>query len=84
MLFHITANHSYDTCHTHDGEKQEIQRDVFSNAENNGMKVHFHLVNRLEHATYLLVEADSFEAIDTVFDPILELGHYEITPVVRR
>ena len=48
------------------------------------MKVHFHLVNRLEHATYLLVEADSFEAIDTVFDPILELGHYEITPGVRR
>ena len=48
------------------------------------MKVLFYLVNRLEHATYLLVEADRFEAIDTVFDPILELGHYDIKPVVCR
>ena len=84
MLFHVTAQHSYDTCHTHDKNKQELQKEAFANAEKNGVRIHFNLVNRLEHTSYMLLEADNFESIDKGIDPILELGEYEINPVLRR
>ncbi len=51
MFFYITGYHSYDTCYTHDTEKH-------------GVKIHFNLVNRLSHTTNLLVEANTFEALD--------------------
>ena len=28
--------------------------------------------------------ADSFEQLDAAFDPILEMGHLEVTPVMER
>ena len=75
MYFHIIGNHSYDTCHTHDRDKQSLQKIAFSDAEKNGVKIHFNLVNRLSHTTFMLVEAEIFEAVDAMFDPILELGN---------
>ena len=49
-----------------------------------GIKVHANYVNRLEHKGYMVVEADSFEQIDAAFDPVLEMGHFEVTPVMQR
>ena len=84
MFFHITGSHSYDTCYTHDSEKQDVQKAAFGDAEKHGVKIHFNCVNRLSHTTFMLVEADTFEAVDAFFDPILELGHFEISPVLNR
>lgn len=42
------------------------------------------LRKRLEHKGYMVVEADSFEQIDAAFDPVLEMGHFEVTPVMQR
>ncbi|MDB4203048.1 hypothetical protein N9767_01565 [Planktomarina temperata] len=49
-----------------------------------GLKIHANYVNRLEHKGYMVVEADSFEQIDAAFDPVLEMGHFEVTPVMQR
>ena len=84
MFFHITGSHSYDTCHVHDSEKVSVQKAAFGSAEKHGVIIHYNVVNRLTHTTFLLAEADTYEAIEAVFDPILELGHYEIVPVVKR
>ena len=51
---------------------------------NHGVKVHAQYSNRLEHTLFIVCEADSFEALDAAFDPILEMGHFEVTPVVKR
>ena len=47
-------------------------------------KIHANYVNRLEHKGYMVVEADSFEQIDAAFDSVLEMGHFEVTPVMQR
>ena len=84
MFFHIIGSHSYDTCHVHDSEKVNTQKAAFDSAAKHGIKFHYNYVNRLTHTTYLLAEADTYEAVEAMFDPILELGHYEIVPVVNR
>jgi hypothetical protein len=33
---------------------------------------------------FIVCEADNFEALDAAFDPILEMGHLEVTPVMKR
>ena len=29
-------------------------------------------------------QADTFEQLDTAFDPILEMGNFEVTPIVEK
>ena len=84
MFFHITGSHSYESCHVHDHEKVGVKKAAFDGAKKHGVKIHYNVVNRLTHTAFLLAEADTYEAIEAVFDPILELGHYDIVPVVNR
>ena len=46
--------------------------------------MHSHYANRLEHTNFIVCETDSFESLDAAFDPILEMGHFEATPVMKR
>ncbi|MDA8684710.1 hypothetical protein N9747_10345 [Planktomarina sp.] len=48
------------------------------------MKVHAQYSNRLEHVLFIVCEADTFEQLDAAFDPILEMGNFEVTPVMKR
>ena len=32
----------------------------------------------------MVLEADTFERLDTAFDPILEMGNFEVTPIVKK
>ena len=48
------------------------------------VKVHAQYSNRLEHTLFIVCEADTFEALDAAFDPILEMGHREVKPVMKR
>jgi hypothetical protein len=40
--------------------------------------------NRLEHTNFFIVDATSMEAIDALFDPVLEMGQWDITPVIEK
>jgi hypothetical protein len=55
-----------------------------ANLGDHGVKVHGHYSNRLEHTNFIVCEADTFEQLDAAFDPILEMGNFEVTPVVKR
>ena len=84
MLFMIQSSHDYSTCQTHDPEKGPIFKETLANLGNHGVKVHAQYSNRLEHTLFIVCEADTFEALDAAFDPILEMGHLEVTPVMKR
>ena len=60
-----------------------VRFDAFGGAKKHGVKIHYNLVNRLTNTAFLLAEAVTYEAIEAVFDSILELGHYDIVPVVN-
>lgn len=84
MLFVVKLTHDYSTCQAHHPEKFPLFRDTLANVKEHGIKVHGHYSNRLEHTNYMILEAKTFEQLDAAFDPILEMGHFEITPVIQR
>ena len=51
---------------------------IGSNAASKASKV------SASHTMNNVCEADTFEALDAAFDPILEMGHLEVTPVMKR
>ena len=74
MLFMIQSSHDYSTCQTHDPEKGPLFKETLANLGNHGVKIHAQYSNRLEHTLFIVCEADTFEALDAAFDPILEMG----------
>ena len=84
MLFMITSSHDYSTCQTHDQVKGPLFKETLANLGDHGVKVHKMYSNRLEHTLFIVYEADSFEQLDNAFDPVLEMGHLEVTPVMER
>ena len=70
MLFHIQATHSYETYMANDQEKKKILRDALKSAEQKGVKIHNLVSSRPAHKLWMIVEAETFEAIDEMFEPI--------------
>ena len=84
MLFMVKVTHEYSTCQAHHPTKADLYRTTLANLSDHGIKVHGHYTNRLEHTNFIVCETDSFESLDAAFDPILEMGHFEATPVMKR
>lgn len=83
MLFMIGQTHDYSTCHVRNQEKLKKYNSAIQELTDKGVKLHAMYSNSLEHTAYMAIESDSMEAIDKAFDSVLELGHWEITPVVQ-
>ena len=84
MLFMVKVTREYSTCQAHHPTKADLYKNTLANLGDHGIKVHGHYTNRLEHTNFIVCETDSFEALDAAFDPILEMGHFEATPVMKR
>lgn len=84
MLFMVKSTHDYSTCQAHHPTKADLFKDTLANLSDHGIKVHGHYSNRLEHTNFIVCEADTFEQLDAAFDPILEMGNFEVTPVMKR
>ena len=78
----VKLTHDYPTCQAHHPEKFPLLRDALANVGKRGYKVHASYSNRLEHTSFMIREADTFEQLDAAFDPILEMGNFEVGPVV--
>jgi hypothetical protein len=72
----------YEACKTHDVEGQRLIKKAFTGASEKGVTVHSVYSNRPEHTMFMVLEADTFEQIDDFFDPLLEMGHANISPVI--
>ena len=73
MLFHIQATHTYETCLANDPEKKKILRDALKSAEQKGVKIHNLVSSRPAHTLWMIVEAETFEAIDEMFELDLKI-----------
>ena len=82
MIVHVTWSHSYETCGAHDDEVVKITKQAFDTASEKGVTVHSVYANRPEHTFFMVLEAEKFEQIDDFFDPLLETGTAEVTPVI--
>ena len=82
MTVHATWIYSYEACKTHDAEGQKLIKKAFASAAEKGVTVHPVYSNRPEHKNFMVLEADTFEQIDDFFDPLLEMGHADIFPVI--
>ena len=84
MLYMIQSANDDATDQTNDTEKGTRFKETLANLGDHGVKVHAQYSNRLENTLFIVCEADTFEALDAAFDPILEMGHLEVTPVMKR
>lgn len=84
MLFMVQHTHDYSTCMAHDPAAVAAMGSIVDKAGDFGIKVHARYANRLEHTNYYVIESDSMEDIDKLFEPLLTMGHWDITPVIKK
>ena len=84
MYFVIQHRHDYSTCQAHNPETAIAMGDLVTNASKHNIVVQGRYSNRLEHTNFYIMEANGMEDIDALFDPVLELGSWEITPVIKK
>ena len=84
MLFMVKVTHDYSTCQAHHPNKADLYKNTLASLGDHGIKVHGQYSNRLIHTNFIICETYGFEALDAAFDPILEMGHFEATPVMKR
>ena len=81
MLFHVTHTHTWETCAAHDKERQAAFAQTLKSAKELGIEIKGVYSNALAHTVYMLLETDSAEDLEEMFDPVLDIGHMEIDPV---
>ncbi len=82
MLFHVTHVHTPESCPAHNPEVlRKTFGKVLSGAEEIGTRLVGVYVDPPAHTFYIIVEADSAEKLEALFDPVLEIGRAEIRPV---
>ena len=81
MLFHITGTHSPENCSAHRPERLQAFARSVEIAQELGGEVVGSYSNTLEHTLYLVIKADNAEILEKAFDPVLEYGHFKVTPV---
>lgn len=83
MLFHVTHVHTSESCPAHDPEllRNTIGK-IFGSAEQIGVKLVGSYVDAPAHTIYFIVETDAVDKLKDLFDPLLNIGHTEIRPVV--
>ena len=82
MIVCATWLRRYETCKTHDAEGQMLNKQAFASASEKGATVHSVYVNRPEHTMFMVLKTVTLEQIDDFFDPLLEMAHTEISPVI--
>jgi len=82
MLFHVTHTHSYQTCPAHNPEIKSQIANALQTASEKGVELKMVTVDGPGHVFFMLLEADSYEAIMNFFEPLLEIGDADIRPVM--
>jgi hypothetical protein len=67
----------------HDGKAKANFSQTLSNAEESGVKVHGVYADPPGHQIFMVVETDTMEQLVKFLDPIIDLGDYEVRPVLN-
>lgn len=82
VLFHCTHTHKAEHCLLHDME-DTIHKVGAMNAaaKENNIKIVSVYSNDMSHTTFFIVDADSAEALNAYFKPLIPMGHIDVVPV---
>jgi len=83
-LFHLKYTHSAESCFKNNKETSEIFKNRLRKANEYGVTIKFNVGNSLEHAIFMLIETDTAEGVHEWLDPIVDLGHIELTSVIEK
>ena len=67
----------------HDGKAKTNFSQTISNAEESGVKVHGVYADPPGHQIFMVVETDTMEQLVKFLNPIIDLGDYEVRPVLN-
>ena len=67
----------------HDWKAKTYFSQTISNAEESGVKVHGVYADPPGHQIFMVVETDTMEQLVKFLDPIIDLGDYEVRPVLN-
>ncbi|MBT3275993.1 MAG: hypothetical protein HN368_22790 [Spirochaetales bacterium] len=82
MLFHITHQHSEETCPAHDADRMAATFGKMMEAiKESGIDVRGFYANAGAHRVFMVVETDSIEVLNKVLYPALTIGTAKIEPV---
>lgn len=82
MLFHITHQHTEETCPAHDADRMaETFGKMMEAIKESGIDLRGFYANAPAHRVYMVIEADSVDVINKVLYPALKIGTAEIEPV---
>ncbi len=82
MLFHITHVHSAESCPAHEPSRvRETFGAMFEGAAEAGVSVKSATLDAAGHAFFLVVEADSSQALQDFLFPVLPVGVADTRPV---
>ena len=84
MLFHLKYTHSAESCFKNNKETSEIFKNCLRKSNEYGVTIKFNVGNSLEHAIFMLIETDTAEGVHEWLDPIVDLGHIELTSVIEK
>ena len=83
MLFHVTHTHGYETCIAHDEKsKSKLIQTIFE-TEVSGVKVWDAFSDPPGHQIFIIIESDSMEQLVKFLDPIIDIGDYDVRPVLN-
>ena len=84
MTAHAILTHGYETCKSRDSKGQRIFKQAFANASEKVVSPHPIYVNRPEQIIFVTFEADTFEQIDNLFNPLLKMVLGKNNPMITR
>ena len=82
-IFHCEHKHSPTNCFGNDATKKQLWIHAVKNAETHGVTVRQFLISPLEHRIFIILDSPNFQAIETAFGAVKELGDMVITPVLE-
>lgn len=82
MLFHCTHTHTAEHCLLHN-MKDTVREVTAMNAaaKQNDIKIRSVYSNNMSHTIFFIVDADSAEALNAYFKPLIPTGHIDVVPV---
>ena len=82
MYFFAEHRHTGATCFSKDESKTILFDQLITSANGHGVKIHQFLKNAPEHRFFFVLEADDYQAIHNLFQPVFTLGDIEVIPVI--
>ena len=82
MYFFAEHRHKGATCFSKDESKKQLFEEIITSANEHGVKIHQYLKNAPEHRFFFVLEADDYQAIHNLFQPVFTLGDIEVVPAI--